>query len=860
MFSRFTLPTILITGAVVTTSLFFLSANDAPVEAAATYTGPKLAPGGYMTQRRLYGSEMSQRRVAAASRQAQAASERARSRSAQGDPAWQFVGPVNIGGRVLDIAVDPILDDTLFVASASGGVWRSSDAGDTFQSVWPNSNAQAIGALAMSTNGTLYAGTGESGPGGGSPTYGNDGVFKSTDRGASWTNIGLNDSERISRLIIDPNNEQRLFVAATGPLYAPGGERGVYRSADGGENWTLVLAGDNATTGASDVHIDPADSNRLYAVMWDHLREPSLRRYGGEGSGIYRSVDGGDTWARLTTDLPPVGPDVGRIALGVSPNNANRLYAIYLNTIGQFLGMFESANGGDNWTLLPFDPEVANSQSVFGWWFSRIWVEPNNDSVVYVAGVPLVRTLDGGVTWTSDFSLHVDHHALAWDPKVAGRVYSGNDGGVYRSDTNGTPDSWVFASVQPFTQFYTMDVDQQLPERLVGGTQDNRCLRNFASGAPSDWNVWACGDGLENLINPTDSNLLYGCSQYGNCVRSFDGGDSTQPIGDVVSARRNWLTPLLFDPNDPSVMYYAGDTVNRSTDGGSTWTAISPDLTGGDPFPTPIDIYPFGTVSTLAVAKTDPNRLYAGTDDARLWVTSDQGVTWTQITAPGLPERWVTKIVIDEFDADTAYVAYSGFRNDDNTAYVFRTTDGGVSFIDITSDLPPAPVNTLALRPDGSLYAGTDVGVYLTEDSGASWRSFSGFSMPQVPINDLRIHEPTRQLYAATFGRGLYQIGVRNLDVDSDGVLDFQDNCSELSNADQIDADGDGYGNACDADFNNDCVVNVIDLGQMRAAFFTADASIDLNNDGVVNVIDLGVLRLLFFSAPGPSGFTDVCS
>ncbi|MEO1574514.1 MAG: hypothetical protein AAFU65_06090, partial [Pseudomonadota bacterium] len=844
-----------LTAAVAATLLYALPARHTQTIGE----GPRLGPGGYFDLRRLTNSQINpDKQRAAGRRAAQLHLEAREARMQRGDPAWEFLGPVNIGGRVLDIAVDPVLDDTLFAAAASGGVWRSDDAGNEFYSVWPAQNEQPIGALAMSSTGVLYAGTGESGPGGGSPTFGNGGVYKSTDRGTTWTNIGLASSERISRVAIDPGNESRIFVAATGPLYSSGGERGLYRSIDSGATWDLVLPGDNDTTGASDILIDPNAPDRMFAVMWDHIREPARRRYGGEGSGIFRSVDGGDTWTRLAGGLPGIDPDIGRIAIGMAPSNGNRLYAIYLNTIGFFTGMYTSADAGETWTLMPANTDVSNSQSVFGWWFSRIWVDPVDENNVFVAGVPLVRSDDAGATWVPDFSLHVDHHALAWDSKVPGRVYSGNDGGVYRSDMNGLPDTWTFASVQPFTQFYTVEVDERAPERIMGGTQDNRCLRNFAMGAPADFNVWACGDGLEMLINPLDGDLLYGCSQYGNCVRSLDGGETNVPIGATTSSRRGWQTPLIFDPNDPSVMYYAGDQVNRSTDGGDTWTAISSDLTGGDPFPSPIDIYPYGTVTALAVARTNPNKIYAGTDDGRIWFTDDLGVTWTQSTDSGLPDRWVTDIVVDEFDAEMAYVSFSGFKYDDNTPYVLRTTNGGLGWFNITGTLPQAPVNTLVLRGNGDLYAGTDQGVFWTDTGGFIWQSLSGFSLPNVPVTDLRLHEPSRSLLAATFGRGLYRIPVPNIDFDGDGAFNTQDNCLETPNADQVDADGDGYGNLCDADFNNDCVVNVVDLGLMREAFFSSNANIDLNSDGVVNVVDLGLLRQLFFQAPGPSGLTAV--
>lgn len=836
---------------------FVAVTSRAPTPAA--HVSPRLGPGEWLATRRLYASQYEPGEAAKITAHYQALRARTPQRSAASANAlWTFVGPVNIGGRVLDIAVDPLLADTLYVASASGGVWQSTDAATTFTSVWPDSNAQPIGALAIDSNATLYAGTGESGPGGGSPTYGNAGVFKSTDRGATWVSSGLVQSERISRIVIDPGNEQRLFVAATGPLYAPGGQRGVYRSDDGGGSWTLVLAGANATTGASDVFVSPTNSDRVYAVLWDHLREPALRRYGGVGSGIFRSLDGGDSWVRLGGGLPAAASNVGRIALGVAPSNPNRLYATYLDDIGFFTAFYTSTDGGDTWTALPFNQNLSDSQSIFGWWFARLWVDPVLETRVFSAGISLLLSTDGGASFGVDQSVHADQHAMAWDPAVAGRIYLGNDGGVYRSDTNGTG-AWSFAVVQPFTQFYTLDVGEQNPQRLVGGTQDNRCLRSYSQGNASDWNSWGCGDGLENLINPVDQNLLYGCSQYGNCQRSLDGGETAFPIGATVSSRRNWMTPLVFDPNDPGVMYYAGDRVNRSVDGGASWSVLSGDLTGGDPFPSPIDFYPFGTVSTLAVARTDSNVLYVGTDDARIWYTRDLGVTWTQSLDPILPDRWVSKIVVSPTDAMQAFAAYSGFRNADDAAYLFMTTDGGVTWTDITGNLPAAPVNTLATAPDNGLIVGNDVGVFSSFDSGATW-DVLGQGLPQVPVTDLRVHEPSATLFASTFGRGIYSVMLPAMDSDADGIANGLDNCITIANPAQADSDGDLYGNACDADFNNDCEVNVQDLGEMRVNFFQIAPEFDLTADGIVNVLDLARLKSLFFQPVGPSGLTALCA
>jgi len=488
-------------------------------------------------------------------------------------------------------------------------------------------------------------------------------------------------------------------------------------------------------------------------VMWDHLRVPDFRRYGGVGSGIYRSTDGGTTWQRLAGGLPPPGPNVGRIGLGMAPSDPDRLYAVYIDAAGTFTSAFTSTDGGDSWTLLTNTSAIGSAQSSYGWWFARIWVDPANPLHVFVAGVSLVVSTNGGSTWASQSSFHADQHAMAWDPNVAGRVYLGNDGGVYRSQANGSP-PWTPGTVQPFTQYYSLDVGEQDPNRIVGGAQDNGCSRSYTTANPDQWNTWACADGLETLISFENQNIVYGCSQYGSCVRSTNGGDSSSGIGGTTSSRRNWLTPLVFDPSDADVMYYAGNIVNRSTNGGVSWTAISPDLTGGDTHPE--DAYPFGTVTTVAAGKNNPLMLYAGTDDGRLWHTSTGGSPWSLASDPDLPSRWVTRVVVDPANAAVAYVAFSGFRNADASPYVLKTMDGGVSWADITGNLPQAPVNALALTGTG-LVASTDMGVFLTTNGGAMWLRL-GRGLPRTPVMDIRYHPSTNRIYAATFGRGMWRV------------------------------------------------------------------------------------------------------
>ncbi|MET9973181.1 sialidase family protein, partial [Streptomyces sp. NPDC006356] len=345
---------------------------------------------------------------------------------------WKSVGPTNIGGRIVSLALDPKRADTLYAAAASGGLWRSTDAGATFHSVWPDSWTQAMGAVATAPDGTLYVGTGEPNPGGGSITYEGTGLYRSRDGGRTWKPLGLRDSGAISAITVDPANPRRIYVAAAGSLYSGGGDRGVYRSEDGGATWERILTGANEFTGATEIVVD---GDRLYAVLWDHRRTPELRTYGGVGSGVFRSTDDGATWQRLGGGLPAQGPDVGRIGLAVA---GEKLYAIVNKASGPFEGFYASSDGGGSWTRTPANEDMTGSQSSFGWWFGKVWIDPRDSAHVHVAGVPLMTTKDGGATWTADdTSMHVDQHAMVWDPRRPGRVYLGNDGGVYRSDSGG---------------------------------------------------------------------------------------------------------------------------------------------------------------------------------------------------------------------------------------------------------------------------------------------------------------------------------------------------------------------------------------------------------------------------------------
>ena len=717
--------------------------------------GPLQAPGDWMAQARQTDGGMTTTQAFERARLQALAVGRT---TASVDPAlaeapWQNRGPNNLGGRVVDVVVDPERADTVYIAAASGGIWKSDDAGMTYTSIWPRSWGQGMGALAIASDGTLYAGTGEANPGGGSIVFGGTGIYRSRNRGATWQHVGLKTSGAIGRIVVDPLDPDRIFVAAAGDLFNPGGQRGVYRSTDGGSTWKRVLAGANATTGAVDLSIDPANPDRVFAAMWDHQREPDLRRYGGEGSGLFRTSDGGTTWERVGGGLPASSASVGRIGVAVAPGMPNVVYAIYNKAAGPFDGFYKSVDGGTTWvkTSAAGDPSgLIYSQSTFGWWFGRIFVSPSNPNHVFVPGVSLIASLDGGLTFVPHTGPHADQHAMAWDPKVDGRVYLGNDGGMYRHDRGAlTPSGWVKATDQPWMQFYSINVSQQDPTRLAGGLQDNGCTRSY----PDDWNSYCGGDGVSTGIDPTDHSFVYGCSQYGSCSRSTDGAETTSRFGATTSARRNWQTAITFDPSNTDVMYYVGDVVNRSTDKGATWTAISPPLStnvGRD------GSYPFGTATSVAVARTDSKRIYVGFDEGTIHKTEDGGATWEQIDPALLPGEWVSRIAVHPTDADIVYATFSGFRSGEKDAHVMRSDDGGDTWTDISGNLPDAPVNDIIVRTHQML-VGTDVGVFRSTDGGRRWLRV-GRGLPMAAVMDIDYQVATRTVIAGTFGRGIWSV------------------------------------------------------------------------------------------------------
>jgi photosystem II stability/assembly factor-like uncharacterized protein len=729
------------------------------LEEQAEARGPEIPEDAYLFRRLMPAGVPDLTTFRAARRQA----DRLRAAAPAADPAiagtdWRFEGPRSVGGRVVDAVVDPTAPDSLYVATASNGVWHSGDAGKTFTSVWRKGLTHAMGALAVTPSGTLFAGTGEANPGGGSITYGGDGVYRSEDGGKSWQHVGLPGAGTIGRIAVDPQNPDRVWVAVTGNLFVPGGTRGLYVSEDGGDTWSRALEPPNATTGAVDVAVDPADPQHLLVSMWDHIRRPDARVYTGVGSGIWESRDGGASWARLGVPegLPAASADTGRIGVTFAPSDSDRVYAIYANDeTGAFESFFSSSDNGRTWSRSAGADDLTDSQSVYGWWFGRVFVDPDDPDRVFALGLDVWESTDAAASFhTFGEEMHVDQHILAWDPRAPERVYAGNDGGLYVSERDGVDGSWTKSTDQPWSQYASIDVSAQHPARFAGGLQDNGTV---ASWTDPPFGRILGGDGQDTLINPRDEQNYYACFQYGSCT----GWDGPERFGlPIASERFPYLTQMEFDPSDPSTIYTGGDKLNRSTDGGRSFTVLTGDLGKGEAGNEPNPIYRghYGTISAIAVAPGDPATLWAGTDNGYLYRSEDGGQSWTELPPPVRPKLWISRITVDPRDADLVYLTFSGYREGDNAPYVLRSENGGESWTDITGGLPHAPVNDI-VPVRGRLYVATDVGVFSSPAARSQWAPV-GSGMPRLVVTDLRFVPANSRMYASTFGMGVWSVNV----------------------------------------------------------------------------------------------------
>jgi photosystem II stability/assembly factor-like uncharacterized protein len=536
-----------------------------------------------------------------------------------------------------------------------------------------------------------------------------------------------------------------------GDLFSNDHNRGVYRSLDGGQSWEQVLIV-NDSTGAADLAVNPEHPDTIYACTWERVRRFTYEKYYGDGCRIYRSVDGGDTWTQLTSGLP--SSNVGRIGIGISHSNPDVLYTIYTDgSSGGLKGVYKTTDGGDTWDQTN-DGTMTGNFASYGWWFSRIFVDPTNPDIVFATGLYLYRSSDGGNSWQfiSNY-MHGDEHTVYIHPLNNQLVFAGDDGGVFKSTNGGSV--WSHFDNIPNNQFYTCEIDNSNPTNLYGGLQDNGVQRT-TTGNLDDWSDIIWGDGFYVLVDPSDNNYQYAESQYGDLQKSTNGGTffggATNGIGGTT--RKNWNCPLAFNPQNPKSLYFGTNKLYKTVNRANHWNAISDDLTNGYSNSN----VTYGTIVTVAASPVDTNIILAGTDDGNVWVTQNNGGNWTNVS-DSLPDRWVTRVVCDPNDQNTAYVTLSGYKFYDNMAHVYRTTDLGQTWQSISGNLPDIPCNDLIVDPDddSTLYLATDAGVFYSTDLGDNWFVL-GYDLPTVPITDLVFHEPTRKLVAATYGRSMYTL------------------------------------------------------------------------------------------------------
>jgi len=688
---------------------------------------------------------------------------------------FRAIGPAVTSGRIIALAVNPRDHSEYYVGVACGGVWKTTNNGASFTPIFDDQPSYSIGALALDPKNpnVVWVGTGELN---GQRSVGwGDGVYKSDDGGKNWRNVGLKTSEHIGRILIDPRNSQTVYVAAQGPLWGPGGERGLFKTTDGGKTWTPSLTV-SENTGATDVVMDPRDSNILYAATWQRRRHVFTYVGGGPESAIYKSTDAGATWTKLKGGLPR---EMGRIGLCISPANPDYLYATI--EAGEVRGgTYRSTDYGASW-------EKRGDFVAQGMYYGQIICDPKDPERIYVMSVVNQVSTDGGKTTQAlgERNKHVDNHALWIDPDDTRHLLAGCDGGAYESFDRGA--TWLFKSNLPIAQFYRVTADNSLPFYYVyGGTQDNNSIggpsrsKNPEGVFSSDWFVTAGGDGFHQQVDPTDPNTIYSESQDGGLER-FDRktglsvGIQPQPGRGEPAYHWYWDCPLLISPHDSKRIYFGGNILFRSDDRGDSWKAISPDLTRQiDPNSLKImgalpemdtiargqSTSYYGNIVSLTESPKQEGLLYAGTDDGLIQVTEDGGRNWRKIEkVEGVPAMtYVGRLLASQHDANVVYALFDNHKNSDYAPYLMRSADRGNTWTSINGDLPKAePVLSIAedFVDPNMLFVGTEFGLYFTHDGGQKWTKLRG-GLPTIAVRDLVIQKRECDLVVGTFGRGIY--------------------------------------------------------------------------------------------------------
>jgi photosystem II stability/assembly factor-like uncharacterized protein len=683
---------------------------------------------------------------------------------------YRNVGPFR-GGRSLTAVGIPGNPNVYYFGATGGGVWKSTDGALTWSSVFDKEGSSSIGSIAVAASdpNVIYVGTGEACIRGNAAQ--GDGVYKSLDGGRTWKNVGLKDSRAIGKVQVDPRNSDVALVAALGHPFGPNEERGVFRTADGGKTWQKVLF-KNSDTGAVDLAFDPRNPNIVFASLWQVRRQPWILSSGGPGSGLYRSSDNGQTWKEVESEDLPKKP-WGKVGVAVGANS-DRIYALIEAKDG---GLYRSDDGGGKWQLVSGDRRLRQR----AWYYMHIVADPQNPDAVYVMNVDFHKSSDGGRTWNKISVPHGDNHGLWIDPRNTSRMIAVNDGGATVTMDGGK--SWTNQLNQPTAQIYHVSTDNRYPYFIYGAQQDNTSLTIASRGEGgaidrTDWYPVAGGEAGFIVADPTNPLITYG-GEYQGQISTYNKATgqykaiSVQPIvSDAMGAsklehRFQWTAPIMFSPNNPKVLYHAGERLFKTSDAGNHWEAISPDLTRDDkskqlPSGGEITIDDTGTeyydtIFALAESSVKPGVIWAGTDDGLIQVTQDGGKNWTNVTPKDLPE-WsrISGIDASPFNVGTAYVAIDRRQNDDLKPYFYKTSDFGKTWTKIVKGISE-PSFARAIREDpkrkGLLYAGTETGVFVSYDDGANWESLK-LNLPTTPVHDLVIKGD--DLVLATHGRGFW--------------------------------------------------------------------------------------------------------
>jgi photosystem II stability/assembly factor-like uncharacterized protein len=705
------------------------------------------------------------------------------------DLQWRAVGPAIMGGRIDDFAVVENNPSIFYVGAATGGVWKTTNNGTTFEPVFDEAGSTSIGdvCIAPSDPNIVWVGTGEANNRQ-SSSWG-DGVYRSLDGGKTWHNMGLKDSKHINRIVIDPRDPNIVYVAVLGHLWGPNKERGLYKTVDGGKSWTQSLFV-NEDTGITDVAIDLQSPMTLYAASYQRRRTPWGFNGGGPGSALYKTIDGGATWTRLTKDLPE--GTTGRIGLDIYRGNPNIVYAIIENAKG---GVFRSDDRGATWRKM----SDLDSRAMY---YSQIRIDPNNDQRIWQCAASMYTSEDGGKTWVQNVvtRIHGDYHALWIDPSNSNHMLAGSDGGIHQSYDRGR--SWDYLNTVPLGQFYEISLDNQKPYMVYGGLQDNGSWAgpsgtlNVEGITNDEWFRTGGGDGFYSVVDPTDASVIYVESQDGNVARlETKAGERRNIRPEPPSGERpyrfDWNSPIVISPFNNRTIYFGGNRIFKSTDRGDSWSRSEDLSKDQDREKLPImgvlpdknmlsrhdGVQTFGQVVTLAESPIKEGLLYAGTDDGNLQISRDGGKTWKNLTgkAPGVPKNtYVSRVVPSRFAEGSVYVTFDGHRVDDYNTYVFNSTDFGETWKSLKSDLP-AGVTCRVIREhprnQNLLFLGTEFGAFASFDRGVHWARLKG-NLPMVRVDDIQIHPRDNDLVLGTHGRSIWILdNITALEKMSDAVM-----------------------------------------------------------------------------------------